>query len=192
LQALYRPTSFITEDIWRACPATTNDDTIDVDRDGVNLTLLGGIMRGLAFDDRAVQSIDVHVSLGVGTRDRDSTHVYRVSRSITRQGMHLHLHHSIFNNHLALSHHRHVTQNPVVRPGADNGHQDALQQPAPRRITPVPLANALCLDIRGVPEPCLWPAQHSDFNQPNLQQGKYSVRKQGYLEAVQLMLHTAR
>ncbi|KAG1866177.1 hypothetical protein F4604DRAFT_1779145, partial [Suillus subluteus] len=24
LPALYRPTSFITEDIWRACPATTN------------------------------------------------------------------------------------------------------------------------------------------------------------------------
>jgi hypothetical protein len=59
---------------------------------------------------------------------------------------------------------RHVTQNPVVQPGADNGHQDAPQQPAPRRITPVPsctLANALCPDIRGVLEPCLWPAQHT-------------------------------
>jgi hypothetical protein len=27
-----------------------------------------------------------------------------------------------------LSQRRHVTQNPVVRPGADNGHQDALQR----------------------------------------------------------------
>ncbi|KAG2143185.1 hypothetical protein BD769DRAFT_1038204 [Suillus cothurnatus] len=74
---------------------------------------------------------------------------HRASRSITRQ---------------ALSQRRHVTQNSVVLPGADNGHQDALQQPAPRRITPVPsctLANALRPDIRGIPEPCLWPAQHT-------------------------------
>ncbi|KAG1860768.1 hypothetical protein F4604DRAFT_1125802 [Suillus subluteus] len=64
----------------------------------------------------------------------------------------------------ALSQRRHVTQNLVVRPGADNGHQDALQQPAPQRITPVPSctpANTLRPDIRGVPEPCLWPAQHT-------------------------------
>jgi hypothetical protein len=52
----------------------------------MNFTLLGGIMRGRAFDDLAVQSIDVHVSLDIGTRD--STGVYRASRSITRQGMH--------------------------------------------------------------------------------------------------------
>ncbi|KAG1851301.1 hypothetical protein DFJ58DRAFT_426079 [Suillus subalutaceus] len=42
LPALYRPTSFITEDIWRACPATTNGNEQahrNVNRDGVNLTL---------------------------------------------------------------------------------------------------------------------------------------------------------
>jgi hypothetical protein len=165
--ALYHPASLIPEDIWRACPATTNGNEQahrNVNCDGVNLTLLGGIMRGRAFDDRAAQSIDVHASLGIDTCDRDSTHTYRASRSITRQGMHLHSCYSNFDSDLALSQRRHVTQNPVVRPGADNGHQDALQQPVPRRITPVPsctLANALRPDIRGVPELCLWPAQHS-------------------------------
>jgi hypothetical protein len=183
LQALYRPTSFITEDIWRACLATTNGNEqahCNVNRNGVNLTLLSGIMRGRAFDDRAAQGIDVHVSLGIGigTRDRDSTRVYCASRSI--QGMHLHLYHLIFNNNLALSQCRHGTQNSVVRPGTDNGRQDAVQQPMPRRITPVPscaLADAIRLDIRGVPEPCLWLAQHtvhtyitahhSNLSQPN-------------------------
>ncbi|KAG2125773.1 uncharacterized protein EDB93DRAFT_1243973 [Suillus bovinus] len=87
--ALYRPASFIPEDIWRACPTTTNGNEQahrNINRDGVHLTLLGGIMRGRAFDDRAAQSIDVHASLGIGTRDRDATHAYRASRSITRQG----------------------------------------------------------------------------------------------------------
>jgi hypothetical protein len=99
-----------------------------------------------------------HWALGVGTRDRDSTHVYRASRSITRQGIHLHLHHSIFNNHLALSAPpRHAKSSGTTRrrqwtPGCTA---------APRRITPVLLVNALRLDIRGVPEPCLWPAQHT-------------------------------
>ncbi|KAG2131872.1 hypothetical protein BD769DRAFT_593796 [Suillus cothurnatus] len=121
-------------------------------------------MRGRAFDDQASQSIDVHASLDIDTCDRDSTHTYRASRSITRQGIHLHSCYSNSDSDLALSQRRHVTQNPVVRPGADNGHQDAPQQPAPRRITLVPsctIANALRPDIRGVLEPCLWPAQHS-------------------------------
>ncbi|KAG1865876.1 hypothetical protein DFJ58DRAFT_655192 [Suillus subalutaceus] len=77
--------------VWRACPVTTNGNEQahrNVNCDGVNLTLLGGITRGRAFDDRAAQSIDVHVSLDIGVRDRDSTRVYRASRSITRQGMH--------------------------------------------------------------------------------------------------------
>ncbi|KAG2033350.1 hypothetical protein BDR03DRAFT_967800 [Suillus americanus] len=98
--------------IWRACPATTNGNEQahrNVNRDGVNLTLLGGIMRGRAFDDRGAQSIDsmfmCHWALAFVIVNRDSTHVYRASRSITRQ---------------ALSQRRHVMQNPVVRPGADN------------------------------------------------------------------------
>ncbi|KAG1774066.1 hypothetical protein EV702DRAFT_1128194 [Suillus placidus] len=65
LPVLYRPESFIPKNIWRACPATTNGNEQthrNVNRDGVSLILLGGIMRGRAFDDRAVQSVDVHTS----------------------------------------------------------------------------------------------------------------------------------
>ncbi|KAG1851107.1 hypothetical protein F4604DRAFT_1629461, partial [Suillus subluteus] len=41
--------------VWRACPATTNGNAQahhNVNCDGVNLTLLGSITRGRAFDDR--------------------------------------------------------------------------------------------------------------------------------------------
>ncbi|KAG2034183.1 hypothetical protein BDR03DRAFT_803312, partial [Suillus americanus] len=53
--ALYHPASFIPEDIWCACPVTTNGNEQarrTVNRDGVNLTLLGSSVRGRAFDDR--------------------------------------------------------------------------------------------------------------------------------------------
>ncbi|KAG1846048.1 hypothetical protein DFJ58DRAFT_730634 [Suillus subalutaceus] len=112
----------------------------------------GKRLRGHAFDDRAVQSIDIHASLGIGTRDRNSTHTYCASRSITRQAS--------------------CHANSAAQP-AGNGHQaqhcgsqhytthrDALQQSAPRitiSFTPTPsctLVNALRPDIRGVPEPC--------------------------------------
>ncbi|KAG2040908.1 hypothetical protein BDR03DRAFT_824049, partial [Suillus americanus] len=51
------PASFIPEGIWRASPATTNGNEQahrNVNRDGVDLILLGGVMRGRAFDDRVL------------------------------------------------------------------------------------------------------------------------------------------
>ncbi|KAG2036831.1 hypothetical protein BDR03DRAFT_438786 [Suillus americanus] len=100
-------------------------------RDGVNLTLLDGIMRISAFDKRAVESIDIQASLGISTRDRDSTPTYLASRITTSQ---------------ALSQCHHITQNLVAQL-AGNEHQhwdlqhyarhcDALQQPAPRITIP--------------------------------------------------------
>ncbi|KAG2116152.1 hypothetical protein DEU56DRAFT_748432 [Suillus clintonianus] len=89
LAAIYRPASLIPEIIWRACPSTTNGNEQahrSANRDGVNLTLLGGIMRGRDFDERAAQSMGVHMSLGINTRDQDATHVCRATRSIVRQG----------------------------------------------------------------------------------------------------------
>lgn len=89
LAAIYRPASLIPEVIWRACPSTTNSNEQahrSANRDGVNLTLLGGIMRGRDFDERAAQSIEIHALLGINTRDQDSTHVRRATRSIVRQG----------------------------------------------------------------------------------------------------------
>ncbi|KIK44261.1 hypothetical protein CY34DRAFT_80290 [Suillus luteus UH-Slu-Lm8-n1] len=89
LAAIYRPASLIPEVIWRACPSTTNGNEQahrSANRDSVNLTLLGGIMRGRDFDERAARSMEVHSSLGINTRDQDSTHIRRASRSIVRQG----------------------------------------------------------------------------------------------------------
>ncbi|KAG1746028.1 uncharacterized protein EDB91DRAFT_1080250 [Suillus paluster] len=88
LAAIYRPASLIPKVIWRACPSTTNGNEQahhSANRDGVNLTLLGGIMRGRDFDERAAQSMEVHTSLGINTRDQDATHVRRATRSIVRQ-----------------------------------------------------------------------------------------------------------
>ncbi|KAG2065138.1 hypothetical protein BDR04DRAFT_1122065 [Suillus decipiens] len=65
----------------RPCPATTNGNELahcNVNCDGVNLTFLGNIMTFI-FDDQVAhwQNIDVHVPLGIGTRDRDrATLVY--------------------------------------------------------------------------------------------------------------------
>ncbi|KAG1866055.1 hypothetical protein F4604DRAFT_1499021, partial [Suillus subluteus] len=62
LSALHHPTNSIPQDVWCAYPATTNGNEHahrNVNRDGVNLTLLGGSMRGRAFGDRMAQSIDV-------------------------------------------------------------------------------------------------------------------------------------
>ncbi|KAG1873879.1 hypothetical protein F4604DRAFT_1508453, partial [Suillus subluteus] len=59
LSALYHPASFIPEGIWCAYLATANGNeqahrNVNWNRDGMNLTLLGGVMRGRAFDDRVV------------------------------------------------------------------------------------------------------------------------------------------
>ncbi|KAG1814626.1 uncharacterized protein BJ212DRAFT_1242882, partial [Suillus subaureus] len=53
LPALYQPNSLIPLEIWKALPTTTNSNEQahrNVNRDGVGLTLLGGIMRGFHYD----------------------------------------------------------------------------------------------------------------------------------------------
>ncbi|KAG1824491.1 uncharacterized protein BJ212DRAFT_1260957, partial [Suillus subaureus] len=54
LLTLYHPVSFIPKDIWHVCPTTTNGNKQahhNINHDGVHLMLLGGSMRGQAFDD---------------------------------------------------------------------------------------------------------------------------------------------
>ncbi|KAL4067324.1 hypothetical protein V8B97DRAFT_2025155 [Scleroderma yunnanense] len=58
LPALYFPKSLIPHDIWRACPMTTNGNEQshhNINRDGTNLTVLGGIM--LSINIHAIYSI---------------------------------------------------------------------------------------------------------------------------------------
>ncbi|KAG6374675.1 hypothetical protein JVT61DRAFT_4044 [Boletus reticuloceps] len=89
LAAIYRPASFIPEDIWKASPSTTNGNEQshrNINRDGINLTLLGGIMRGKEYDDRAAASIELHAAYSINRRDQCSTHARRASRSIAWHG----------------------------------------------------------------------------------------------------------
>lgn len=61
LPALYQPNSLIPLEIWKASPTTTNGNEQahrNVNRDGVGLTLLGGIMRGFHYDENISTSLD--------------------------------------------------------------------------------------------------------------------------------------
>ncbi|RDB26058.1 hypothetical protein Hypma_006546 [Hypsizygus marmoreus] len=90
LPALYQPLSLIPLDIWKASPTTTNGNEQahrNVNRDGVNLTILAGIMRGMQYDKRAMTSIQLHASTGIYVRDQFSTHFLRQGRAIKRHGI---------------------------------------------------------------------------------------------------------
>ncbi|KAG1815078.1 uncharacterized protein BJ212DRAFT_1447397 [Suillus subaureus] len=85
LPAIYRPMSFIPIAIWKALPTTTNGNEQahrNINRDGINLTLLAGIMRGYEYDVRATSSIDLHIIHGINTRDNESTHLHRAKRAV--------------------------------------------------------------------------------------------------------------
>jgi hypothetical protein len=79
LPALYHY-SLIPLDIWQASPSTTNGNEQahrNINRDGVGLTILGGIMRGYQYDCRAVASKELHEMQGIHSGDMPSTNFYR-------------------------------------------------------------------------------------------------------------------
>ena len=89
IPALYQPCSLIPLCIWKASPSTTNGNEQahrNINRDGVGLTLLAGVMRGQQHDTRMISSINLHVSQGVNSRDTIATHTFRATRSISRTG----------------------------------------------------------------------------------------------------------
>jgi hypothetical protein len=87
LPALYQPASKIPLDIWRASPSTSNGNEQshrNVNRDGIKLTMLAGIMRGMHYDARAMQGLDVLQQYGIHSRDQHATHFRRAARAIGR------------------------------------------------------------------------------------------------------------
>jgi hypothetical protein len=89
LPALYQPMSLIPLEIWKASPSSTNGNEQshrNVNRDGVNLTLLAGIMRGMQYDARAMSALSLYSSHGIYHRDQISTHFRRAQRSVNRHG----------------------------------------------------------------------------------------------------------
>jgi hypothetical protein len=88
LPALYQPFSFIPLDIWKASPSTSNGNEQahqNINRDGVNLTILGGIMLEMQFDARATTRLDLYRTKGIYTRDQQATHFRRYERSVNCQ-----------------------------------------------------------------------------------------------------------
>ncbi|KAJ7834333.1 hypothetical protein B0H14DRAFT_2363848 [Mycena olivaceomarginata] len=89
LPALYQPHSLIPLEIWKSAPSTSNGNEQshrNVNRDGVNLTMLGGIMRGMQYDARAMGALELHASQGIYARDQTATHFRRQQRSVNRHG----------------------------------------------------------------------------------------------------------
>ncbi|KAJ6477249.1 hypothetical protein DFH09DRAFT_1293043 [Mycena vulgaris] len=87
LPALYQPMSLIPLEIWKSAPSTTNGNEQahrNINRDGVNLTMLGGIMRGMQYDARAMGALELHSSQGIYSRDQTATHFRRLQRSLNR------------------------------------------------------------------------------------------------------------
>ncbi|KAJ7343720.1 hypothetical protein DFH08DRAFT_640333, partial [Mycena albidolilacea] len=57
LPALYQPHGLISLEIWKSAPSTSNRNEQshrNVNQDGVNLMMLGGIMRDMQYDARAM------------------------------------------------------------------------------------------------------------------------------------------
>ncbi|KAG1852721.1 hypothetical protein F4604DRAFT_1933597 [Suillus subluteus] len=70
LPALYQPMSLIPLALWKASPSMTNGNEQahrNAYREGVHLTQLAGIMKGMKFDQGATSSMDVHATFGVST-----------------------------------------------------------------------------------------------------------------------------
>ncbi|KAJ7147499.1 hypothetical protein C8R43DRAFT_1129734 [Mycena crocata] len=87
LPALYQPMSLIPLEIWKSAPDSSNGNEQahrNINRDGTNLTMLGGIMRGMQYDARAMGTLELHTSQGIYDRDQTATHFRRLQRSFNR------------------------------------------------------------------------------------------------------------
>ncbi len=92
LPGIYQPASYIPYEIWKAAPTSSNGNEQghrNVYRDGVGLTILGGIMRGMQFDARAETSCQLFEDQGIYSRDHQSTHFQRYERAVDRKGISL-------------------------------------------------------------------------------------------------------
>ncbi|KIJ29381.1 hypothetical protein M422DRAFT_269218 [Sphaerobolus stellatus SS14] len=87
LPALYQPLSKIPLDIWKVFPTTSNGNEQvhhSINHDGVKLTMLAGIMRGMQYDTCAMGALVVLLEYRIHTRDQAATHFRRVLRTVTR------------------------------------------------------------------------------------------------------------
>ncbi|KAF8584860.1 hypothetical protein K439DRAFT_1344933 [Ramaria rubella] len=77
LTAIYRPASKIALYVWKALPSTSNGNEQayrTINCDGMKLTMLAGIMRGMQYDSRAMRGLEVLQKHGIHTQDQHATH----------------------------------------------------------------------------------------------------------------------
>ncbi|KAF8582115.1 hypothetical protein K439DRAFT_1511977 [Ramaria rubella] len=82
IAALYQPASKIPIEVWKASPSTSNGNEQahrSINRDGVKLTMLAGIMRGMQYDSRVLSGLELLRMYGISTRDQLQTHFRRAS-----------------------------------------------------------------------------------------------------------------
>lgn len=87
LAAMYRPLSKIPLDIWKAAPSTSNGNQqahCSINRDGVKLAMVPGIIRGNEYDSRGVARLKHHEEFGINNRDQAQTHFRRAARSVIK------------------------------------------------------------------------------------------------------------
>ncbi|KAL6304684.1 hypothetical protein BKA93DRAFT_732739 [Sparassis latifolia] len=85
--AIYRPKSLISRERWLAAPPDTNSNEQghrDINRDGVQLSLLAGVEIGSRYDGRAMSAYRLHQHEQVSFHDTRSTHAHRSRRAILR------------------------------------------------------------------------------------------------------------
>lgn len=76
IPALYFPKSLMPSEVWKASPTTTNGNEqahLNINCNGISLTLLRGVMHGQDYDTWVNKSIKAHLIYGIQTRDRAST-----------------------------------------------------------------------------------------------------------------------
>ncbi|KAF8525595.1 hypothetical protein BU17DRAFT_41669, partial [Hysterangium stoloniferum] len=87
LAGIYQPLSKIPLEIWKASPLISNGNEQahrNINRDGIKLTMLAGIMRGMQFDSRCMVSLNILCKYGINMRDQQATHFCRAARAIQR------------------------------------------------------------------------------------------------------------
>ncbi|KAG8988603.1 hypothetical protein FRB90_002658, partial [Tulasnella sp. 427] len=88
LPALYQPLSRIPLERWLAARSTTNgieQTHHNYNIDGINLTLLGGIMHGYQYDARAISGQDLSLSTLILPTYNPSNHLSRAQTALRRQ-----------------------------------------------------------------------------------------------------------
>ena len=90
MAAITRGKSLMPLSIWKAAPSTSNGNEqahCNINRDGVKLSIVAGIMAGHKHNAWAMASLDLSEALGINTNDQVATHFRCALRSIHRSGM---------------------------------------------------------------------------------------------------------